>query len=161
MQDIPWWPLPCRLRIVGTVGLIMKFILLLNSVMFGLCKMASRETWVNEKAAVLGLKLRLRQWGLYLINLIRLSRMESVRFGPIGPNGTVQFAKGPVVTQPPPVPSRVVRFQVTLLKTGARSMRAKRVGGGGMNTPSPPKLYGEPSRRGEAVRFPPSRNQFQ
>lgn len=30
-----------------------------------------------------------------------------------------------------------------------------------MNTPSPPKLYGEPSKRGEAVRFPPSRNQFQ
>lgn len=98
----------------------MKFILLLNSVMFGLCKMASRETWVNEKAAVLGLKLRLRQWGLYLINLVRLSRMKSVRFGPMGSNGTVQFTKGPVVTQPPPVPSRRVRFQVTLLKTGAR-----------------------------------------
>lgn len=129
--------------------------------MFGLCKMASRETWVNEKAAVLGLKLRLRQWGLYLINRIKFSRMEYVIFGPMGPNGTVQFAKGPVVTQPPPVLSTVVKFQVTLLKTGARSMKAKRVGGGGMNTPFPPKLYGEPSKSGEAVRFPPSRNQFQ
>lgn len=159
--DIPWWPLPCRLRIVGMVGLVMKVSLLLNSVIFGLCKMASREAWLKEKAAVLGLKLRLRQWGLYLISLSILSRIESVRFGPMGPNGTVQFAKGPVVTQPPPVPSNVVRFQVTLLKTGARSMRAKRVGGGGMNTPSPPKLYGEPSKRGDAVIFPPSRIQFQ
>lgn len=161
-KGVPWWPLPCRLRRVGTVGLIMKVYLLLNSVMFGLCKMASRETWVNEKAAVLGLKLRLRQWGLYLIKLTIFSRMKSVRFGPTGPNGTVQFAKGPVVTQPPPVPSRVVRFQVTLLNVGARSIKAERFGGGGMNTPSPPKLYGEPSKSGELVRlFPPSRNQFQ
>lgn len=59
------------------------------------------------------------------------SRMESVRFGPTGPNGTVQFAKGPV-------PSKVVRFQVEL-KTGARSMIAKRLGGGGTNSPLPPK----------------------
>lgn len=64
--------------------------------------------------------------------------MESVRFGPTGPNGTVQFAKGPVVTQPPPVPSKVVRFQV-VLKTGARSMTANLLGGGGINTPFPPK----------------------
>ena len=35
--------------------------LLLNSVIFGLCRMVSREAWVKEKAAVLGLKLRLRQ----------------------------------------------------------------------------------------------------
>lgn len=139
----------------------MKAILLLNSVKFGLCKRVSRAAWVNEKAAVFGLKLRFRQWGLYLISLIRLSLIASVWFGPRGPNGIVQFAKGPVVTQPPPVPSSVVRLKVTLLKTGGRSTREKRVGGGGMNTPSPPKLYGEPSKRGEAVRFPPSRNQFQ
>ena len=161
MQDIPWWPLPCRLRIVGIVGLVMKAILLLNSVKFGLCKRVSRAAWVNEKAAVFGLKLRFRQWGLYLIRLIRLSLIASVWFGPRGPNGIVQFAKGPVVTQPPPVPSSVVRLKMTLLKTGGRLTREKRVGGGGMNTPSPPKLYGEPSKRGEAVRFPPSRNQFQ
>lgn len=43
------------------VGLVMKAILLLNSVKFSLCKRVSRAAWVNEKAAVFGLKLRFRQ----------------------------------------------------------------------------------------------------
>lgn len=41
-------------------------------------------------------------------------RIELERPGATGSNGTVRFAKGPVVTQPPPVLSVPVKFTIRL-----------------------------------------------
>ena len=68
-----------------------------------------------------------------------LLRIESVRFGPRGPNGTVRFAKGPVVTQPPPVLSAPVKFTMRLT-VGAKIMKKTGPGTAGMGSPLPPRL---------------------
>ena len=66
-------------------------------------------------------------------------RIESVRPGPRGPNGTVRFAKGPVVTQPPPVRSIPVKFRMRLT-VGAKLMMMIGPGRAGTGSPLPPRL---------------------
>lgn len=67
------------------------------------------------------------------------SRIESVKFGPTGPNGTVRFANGPVTTQPPPVLSSPVKFAMRLT-VGAKDMKQIGPGRAGMGSPLPPRL---------------------
>lgn len=66
-------------------------------------------------------------------------RIESVRFGPTGPNGTVRFAKGPVVTQPPRVLSTPVKFTMRLT-VGAKVIVTIGPGRAAMGSPLPPRL---------------------
>lgn len=55
----------------------------------------------------------------------------------IGPNGTVMFANGPVVTQPPPVPGGIVML---IKGVGGRLILVTISDRFGMNSPLPDML---------------------
>ena len=120
--------------------------------MLGAFRRFSTVAFVNDRLVILLLRSRRIQCGVYSRSAGLLIKLV-FRISPNGPKGTCMFAKGPVVTQPPPVPGERVTLTRGMVGMETMLVMSDRLG---MNSPLPDKLYGEPSKSGEASTSCPS-----